>query len=665
MLGHTRFVYRIRKAILGASILLIGFIAFEIVYGQEGLPTFQVTAKADYPATNVDCGTTYSFSQSAITDFNLADPDLASKGFKTGNYDVNLSIIRDPNDFYSGPAKITGIQLFFDSVLKADSVNQGRLETSFQANVGPGNHQIRVVVNAEAPHCREYLRFILSGVFKAAAAPKSELKPIIESVDLRVTDRYKHEHSLAPNGLDYERQGLDSLAGRCTDCKDIMGIINVYDEIEARAVVKFDGDVDLAKNFDVFFTIGGSGVPDLFLKDLIRLSRCKPGGGKYICSAVFNSKSDELKRGGFIWARALINDKSAKSVADKISQRLAVAQYNFGFFKMKFFTKISLSSDFDISESFFSSHISDQLQTMIAISDFNKKIEHSLKIISIQEPCDLTTKLDELLKEGIEIKLAKAHLDCSSINSECSRHLRQCADKTLKQVSYKGDRVIGVIDNLGNGYFDLSAKTAVVGNIGDDFVLAHEIGHSFGLGEEYIERFGKDYPIWRNEYPSCCIDSRVRTCEDKGGFCKHPLDTLPSSSKYAILFGSDGLLNLEFCRDPLTGNKPKTGISDFEGHGCLVPYDQFEKLGNHCLPTNYPYMRELINEAQNATSGSAFYGGKFAGACVGWPLTADGHITENRDTLYRSVMGNYRWRISSGKALYPPGAPCPLRDCPL
>ena len=90
----------------------------------------------------------------------------------------------------------------------------------------------------------------------------------------------------------------------------------------------------------------------------------------------------------------------------------------------------------------------------------------------------------------------------------------------------------------------------------------------------------------------------------------------------------------------------------------------FESLGNHCWPTKYPYMDKLV-ELGKSQKDILLSFDEIAMSCAGLPLTVTGDSTTNRSTSYRSVMGHIQWRKDGGKALYPPSAPCPLRNCKL
>ncbi|OGY64338.1 MAG: hypothetical protein A3J53_03020 [Candidatus Harrisonbacteria bacterium RIFCSPHIGHO2_02_FULL_40_20] len=691
MLGYTGVHYRLRKAILAASILLMALIALEFVSaatvkpGGVGGDFIQLDGiiSAPSPYNEGPCDEQINWTLETADAFNLSSgSDFAKSGFTAGNYDFFINAYMDAYAWTFGKNQLDSLEAFVENggqVKKFSPIASPtglRKEFRFKTSLGASNTIVKVVAKGSSLRCKEFARLIFSGSVKKGTSslqPPEAPKPVLTKIDLAVSDRYKREHSLAPNGMDYEKQGLNYLTGKCTDCKDLVGIVGVYDEIESKAVVQFTGDINEAKNYEVFFTLGGSGLPGAFLKDSIRLSRCKLDNGNYICSAVFNSKGDELKRGGFIWSRVQIKKVGTpEDISDKTSQRLAVAAYNFGFFPMKYFVNLPDLSNYISSTARFNDHFSNQIKQMVAISDFNKNIALILKPIVSEKICDVTEKLSDVISSYPDLatnpQLAKSYLACEGILSKCTKYLRQCADQQLRLVYENGDRIIGITD-WDNGTYSLAEKVVQAGYIPfDDYLLAHEVGHSFGLGEEYTERFGSDYPIWRNEYPFCCIDSRAQTCESKGGTCVDvSVSTQPPSADYAKLFQGAGLFqstNFDLCKN----NSPTRPLR-FES--CYIPYNNFENLGNHCWPTNSSFMKDLIQKAKNATSSvsriseSAFYGVNISGMCAGTPLTIDGQLTTDRNTVYRSVMGNINWRKRGGKVLYPPGTPCPLGNCPL
>ena len=681
MLGHTGIHYRLRKAILAASILLIVLIAFEFVSAATvksssvGGDFIQLDGiiRAPSPYNEGPCDEQINWSLEAADAFNLSSgSDFAKSGFTAGDYDFFINAYMDAYAWTFGKNQLDGLEAFVENggqVKKFSPIASPtglRKEFRFRTSLRESNTIVKVVAKGSSFRCKEFARLIFSGSAKKGTSslqlPEAP-KPALIKIDLAVSGRYKREHYLAPNGMDYEKQGLDYLTGKCTDCKDIVGIVGVYDEIEAKAVVQFTGDINQAKNYEVFFTLGGSGVVEPWPRSSTNLSRCKQESGNYICPNVFNSKGDELQRGGFIWSRAQIKKVGVpEDISDKTSQRLAVAAYNFGFFPMKYFTKPENSSDLGVITSRFDSNVSANLAQMIAIGEFNKKLAYSLKPIFSEKICDVTEKLDELLAEGKDAKTIKYFLDCE-IGGECNKVLRQCSKESLIFNHGEGDRIIGLTEDF-NGRYDWTNQVAIVGKIlSDNYLLSHEIGHSFGLGEEYLDNFGSDYPVWLNPYPTCCLESRAKSCSAKEGSCVNYLDSERLSKfptdNYSVLYRKgvvSAVSNEEFCKNE--------GI---EFSQCLINYDKFEELGNHCWPKNSAYMDRLIQEAKIIDSPleSAYYGKNFLGQCAGQPLIANGDATSNRDSLYRSVMGNSDWRGLGGKALYPPTAPCPLRNCPL
>src|SRR3989344_8496941 len=84
MLGHTRFAYRLRKAILAASILLIALIAFEFVSAAtlKGTGTNQFVEIANLATTGLSC----------ISNKVVAEDEFNLSSLGAGLYDVDLHI---------------------------------------------------------------------------------------------------------------------------------------------------------------------------------------------------------------------------------------------------------------------------------------------------------------------------------------------------------------------------------------------------------------------------------------------------------------------------------------------------------------------------------------------------------------------------------------------
>lgn len=483
-------------------------------------------------------------------------------------------------------------------------------------------------------------------------APNEICQPKIAAVVFEVTARYKKEHFLDPDGTDYEKQGLDLLKAKCKeqDCLDAVGIITEQDEIESFARLVVDSNV-IVSNYEVVFEIIGAKQP---LQVAINLSKCKKNSDLYVCSQIFNNKADVLVRGQPVWARAILRAAASPTsvLAEKNSGKLVVSAYKDIFLRMHYLNKAE-DSVFEKMGNFNStfSSLSGQLKKLNEISNYNQTLRHSLKPVMSDMLCRMFS-VKATLQESYD-----EEEDCENDDKAafyCAKRLDQCAEQLGWRIdSAKGDRIVGVgAPDWGNGYVNIIQDYIVImGDARDDlYVLAHEIGHTFGLGEEYVFRLRRT----PNPYPACCLDNPTTDCKAKGGVCYSIVapdtcgdtKTEPAPSNYAYLPRISGRQDA-FCPLCVVGTS-----SPLMPQQCFIRYADFEKLGNHCWPKDAPFMK-LIESKRDTIKG----------ACAGQPLTLKGDITNDRSSQYRSVMGTSEWRVLGGKVLYPPSAPCPLRNC--
>ena len=319
----------------------------------------------------------------------------------------------------------------------------------------------------------------------------------------------------------------------------------------------------------------------------------------YTCS--INIPSDKIQKGEIITCH--IREKS-----DAVS----VAKYNYIFFPQK-------SNDIDDAKKGFDFF----LKTSAFESKEAKAIYYNANV------CDFAP-----LVEAYEISQTEA--------SNIITKIENCAFSKYGDFDTLLDRTIGISTTLGtgklrNGAFTSYQRPYIVFLGADEPVLAHEIGHSYNLADEYNYQAYLFYEKPNNEYPDCCIDKPTMTCVQKGGSC-----VLPDNCG----IGSNEIV---------AGEKGKGILGCPAEKVCCMPRETYEELGNNCWPINF---RE-----------------SYQSKCAGMPLNADGTISRNSDgsfnlnAPYRSIMGGSthvtketaQWYgLNYPFAKYPPNSPYPL-----